>query len=235
MVERLKTNRPRGAEPDANGTAFIYREGKASAMDKEESARALTLSLSGRARNVAPFLADALPLTGASVLLDIGGGSGIYTYAFLQRNSHLRGIILDRAEVNKVARDVAVEFGVTSRVEFIDGDMFTSAYPREVDTVLLSNILHDWDIPECQQLVRRAADALSPRGQLIIHDVFLNDEMDGPLPIALYSAALFALTEGPAYGAAEYRNWMQEAGLTPKSIVPTLIHCGALVGTKRLS
>jgi len=231
MVERLKTNRPRGSDKDAKGTEFIYREGTASAMDEEESARRLTLSLSGRARNVAPFLAEAVPLDGVSVLLDIGGGSGIYSYALLRRNPQLRGIILDRAEVNKVAREIADEFGVASRVEFVDGDMFTAAYPK-VDGVLLSNVLHDWDVAECRQLVRRAAAALAAGGQLIIHDVFLNDEMDGPLPVALYSAVLFALTEGRAYSGAEYRGWMEEAGLTPKPIVPTLIHCGALVGVK---
>ena len=45
----------------------------------------------------------------------------------------------------------------------------------------------------------------------MIHDVFLNDALNGPLPIALYSAALFCLTEGRAYSAAEYRTWLTEA------------------------
>ena len=231
MVERLKTNRPR-RDKDTNGTAFIYREGTASAMDEHESARRLTLSLSGRARNVASVLADSVPLSDASALLDVGGGSGIYTYAYLQRYPKLRGIILDRAEVNNVAREIAIEFGVNDRVEFVDADMFTVDYPREVDAVLLSNVLHDWHIAECRQLICRAAHALSAGGQLIVHDVFLNDDLDGPLPVALYSAALFALTEGRAYSGKEYRGWMEEAELVTNPIVPTLIHCGALSGTK---
>ena len=61
----------------------------------------------------------------------------------------------------------------------------------------------------------RCAAALPAGGRLLIHDVFLNDDLDGPLPVALYSAALFALTEGRAYSAAEYRAWLREAGLTP--------------------
>jgi hypothetical protein len=69
-------------------------------------------------------------------------------------------------------------------------------------------------------------------GRLLIHDVFLNDEMDGPLPIALYSAALYTLTEGRAYSRAEYLEWLAEAGLTPGEMIPTLIHCGVLAGTK---
>ena len=60
-----------------------------------------------------------------------------------------------------------------------------------VDVVLLSNVLHDWDVPQCQELVRRCSNCLPSGGRLLIHDVFLNDALDGPLPIALYSAALF--------------------------------------------
>jgi 3-hydroxy-5-methyl-1-naphthoate 3-O-methyltransferase len=67
---------------------------------------------------------------------------------------------------------------------------------------------------------------------LLVHDVFLNDALDGPLPIALYSAALFTLTEGRAYSMAEYRGWLEQAGLVVSPVVPTLIHCGVLSGTK---
>jgi hypothetical protein len=66
----------------------------------------------------------------------------------------------------------------------------------------------------------------------LIHDVFLNDDHDGPLPVALYSASLFSLTEGRAYSAREYREWLMAAGLTPGEIVPTLVHCGVLSGVK---
>ena len=51
--------------------------------------------------------------------------------------------------------------------------------------------------------------------------------------MALYSAALFALTEGRAYSAAEYREWLGAAGLTPGAVVPTLIHCGVMVGERQ--
>ncbi len=106
--------------------------------------------------------------------------------------------------------------------------MFVDPLPRECDAVLISNILHDWDEPECEQLVGRCAAALGPAGLMMIHDVFLDDDLGGPLPIALYSAALFSVTEGRAYSAAEYRRWLSAAGLIPGQIVPTLVHCGVL-------
>jgi ubiquinone/menaquinone biosynthesis C-methylase UbiE len=229
MVERLRTNRPAGARKDAAGTAFIYREGTPSAMEQEESARHLTLALAGRAKNVASALAEKMPLPGAKTLIDVGGGTGIYSIALVQKNPGLHAVIVDRPEVLKVAQEMAHAYGVGDRIACQAGDMFHAALPKG-DVVLLSNVLHDWDVPECRTLIRRCAETLSPGGRLLIHDVFLNDDLDGPLPIALYSAALFCLTEGRAYSAAEYRAWLASAGLAPQPLTPTSIHCGVLVG-----
>ena len=188
--------------------------------------------MSGRAKNVAPHLANRLELADAAFLLDVGGGSGIYSYALLKKHPELRAIVMDGPEVLKVAEECATESDVRDRVEFMEGDMFRDPFPPGLDVVLLSNVLHDWDVAECEVLVRKSADALKPGGQVLIHDVFLNDDLDGPLPIALYSASLFSLTEGRAYSAAEYRQWLAAAGLTPEPIRPTLVHCGVLSGKK---
>jgi predicted O-methyltransferase YrrM len=232
MVERLRSNRPAADKPDLPGTAFIYREGTESAMEHEAAARRLTLALAGRARNVAPVLAERFPLTGARRLLDAGGGTGIYSIAWLQKHPGLRAVVWDRPEVLKVAREMAETYGVADRLQGVPGDMFVDPVPDGCDVVLLSNVLHDWDVAECRALVGRCAAALPPGGHLLVHDVFLNDALDGPLPVALYSAALFCQTEGRAYSAAEYRTWLRDAGLAPAPIVPTLVHCGVLPATK---
>jgi hypothetical protein len=232
MVERLRTNRPPGTADDESGAAFIYRDGVRSAMDEETSARHLTLALAGRAKNVAPVLAERVPLADCQLLVDVGGGSGLYAIAYLRRFPNLRAIVWDRSEVLKVAHEMAHLYKVSDRLECRPGDMFVDPLPAGADCMLLSNVLHDWDVPECRRLVGRCAAALPSGGRLLIHDVFLNDAHDGPLPVALYSAALFSITEGRAYSAAEYREWLIEAGLEPLPIVPTLIHCGVLEGRK---
>jgi hypothetical protein len=66
-----------------------------------------------------------------------------------------------------------------------------------------------------------------------VEDDEADDDLGGPLEIALYSAALFALTEGRAYSAAEYRSWLVKGGLVPGPIVPTAIHLGVLPATPK--
>jgi hypothetical protein len=233
MVERLRSNRPAGLDDSEPGAAFIYRAGVASAMEQSELARHFTLALAGRAKNVAPVLAERVPLGGVDRLLDVGGGTGIYSIACLKRNPGLRAIVLDRPEVLKVAGEFARAYGVSDRLDLRAGDMFADPLPS-ADAVLLSNVLHDWDVPECRALIARCAAVLPRDGRLLIHDVFLNDALDGPLPVALYSAALFTLTEGRAYSRAEYQAWLRDAGLVvDQRPLETLVHCGVLTGENR--
>jgi ubiquinone/menaquinone biosynthesis C-methylase UbiE len=232
MAERLRTSSPAGAKTQEQGVAFIYREGMSSAMEEEATARMHTLALAGRAKNVAPVLAERISLGDAKMLLDVGGGTGIYSIACLKRHPRLRAIVWDRPQVLKVAKEFAEEAGVADRIELRPGDMFADPVPIGCDVILLSNILHDWDVPQCRQIVARLAPTLPRGGRLLIHDAFLNDTMDGPLAVALYSANLFRVTEGRCYSTAEYRGWLAEVGLERGEVIPTLAHCAVLAGLK---
>ncbi len=232
LVERLRTDRPAGVDDPDKGAAYIYREGIESAMEHTAAARHLTLALAGRARNVAPVLAARYPLDDACLLLDIGGGSGIYTIAWLQQHPTLRAIIWDGPEVLKVTAEMAAEFGVADRLECVPADMFRDAPPAGVDVVLLSNILHDWDVPECRALVagcaRRAAAGRPAPGPRRLPE----RRVRRPAPRCPLLRRGFPPDPGPRYSVGDYRRWMAEAGLIPGNVIPTLIHCGVLPGTR---
>ncbi len=232
LVESLRNSRPVERTSHGPGAAFIYREGMESAMDVEQSARSLTLALTGRARNVAPYLARLLQFPPGDILLDVGAGSGLYSIALLQANPGLQVIALDRPEVLKVVEEFAGAAGVRDRLQLLPGDMFEAALPT-VDAVLLSNVLHDWDIPDCRLLIKRCALALKPNGRLLVHDAFLADALDGPLGTALYSIALFTLTEGRAYSRAEMAEWLTEVGLETSPVESTLVLAGLITATRR--
>lgn len=228
--------RPAPTATTDSGTAFTFRSDKPSAMDDPELARFLTVSLAGRGRCVAPALVQAAPPVNESgTLLDIGGGSGFYSIAYLLQYPAMKAVVWDRPEVLKVAHENAEKYGVAERLICIGGDMFTDPFPVEAEMLLVSNILHDWDVAEIRHLLAHWHNQAASGARLVLHDVYLNDSMDGPLPIALYSADLFYLTEGRAYSCAEYLAFFRETGWQAddsQQPVPTMAHCGVIQAVK---
>ena len=121
MVQRLKSNRPAGLEEGGDGAAFIYRQGLRSAMDQSERSEHFTMALAGRAKNVAPVLAQRVDLSDASSLLDVGGGTGIYSIALLRRFPQLSAVVFDRPEVLTIAQRMAESYGVADRLTCLAG------------------------------------------------------------------------------------------------------------------
>ena len=228
--------RPAPTATTEQGTAFTFRSDKPSAMDDPDFARFLTMSLAGRGRCVAPVVAQvAPPHANEMTLLDIGGGSGFYAIAYLLAHPQMKAVVWDRPEVLKVAQENAIKHGVADRLECVGGDMFTDSFPVQADLLLVSNILHDWDTPEIKHLLSHWHSQSRLGARLVLHDVYLNDALDGPLPISLYSADLFYLTEGRAYSRAEYLQFFRQTGWSAaadQQIRPTAAHCGVLEAVK---
>lgn len=232
LVEGMRTNTPAESRAGGKGAAYVKSEGVKSAMDDPKDARWLTERLAGRAAITAPKLAELVPLDGARRLVDVGGGTGIFSFAYLQKYPGLRAEIVELPMVAREAANYASRYGVGDRVTCVIKNMFTEPLPQGADAILLSNVLHDWDVDKSRRLVKKCADALLPGGKLIIHDVLLNDQLDGPKTIAIYSVILFYLTEGRAYSALEYREWLLDAGLVPLDPVKTLVNCWAVTAVK---
>lgn len=69
-------------------------------------------------------LADA----GEISILDVGGGSGIYSGIWLEANPAARAVQLDWEPINEIARRLLAERGVGDRFTTIDGDFHTTDF-----------------------------------------------------------------------------------------------------------
>jgi hypothetical protein len=77
---------------------------------------------------------------------------------------------------------------------------------------LFSNVLHDWDGPQVEQLLAKSFASLLPGGMIVIHDAHINAAKTGPLPVAAYSALLMTITEGKCYSEQELADYLKKAG-----------------------
>lgn len=227
FLQVLRTGKPANWQGQAGGKDWH------ASMQSEAFAHSFTRLMNSRGLALGQALAKALEtsLADRTHLLDVAGGSGIYAVTLIAAHPHLRATVLEQTPVDAIARAEVHRHGLSDRVQVVAADMFTTPWP-ETDALLLSNVLHDWDVPEVRRLLARAGAALPAGGLLIIHDAFVNDTKTGPLPVAEYSVLLANISQGKCYSSAEYAGLLRLEGFDPGPCVPTLADRGAMIARR---
>ncbi|MCX6855040.1 MAG: methyltransferase [Verrucomicrobia bacterium] len=228
FLKVLRTGKP--ANWQAKTDAKDWHE----SMLDEDFARSFTDLMNSRGMIFGQYLAKAVtPLLGSRLhLLDVGGGSGIYSSTMVAAHPQLSATVLEQPPVDAIVRKEIAKHGLSDHVQVASGDMFHVPWP-ETDIVLLSNVLHDWDVPEMRALLVKAAETLTTGGLLIIHDAFINDDKTGPHPVAEYSALLMNITQGKCYSPAEYGAVLSELGFEVGAYQETVADRGFITAVKR--
>lgn len=188
-------------------------------LDKDEPEepgyrRRFTWAMHHRSLEKAKYVASQMPLRRAKTLLDLGGGPGTYAMAFLAKNPALHATVCDRPAALEVAREIAANQRVGSRLSYLPLDLLTEEIPGTFDVIWYSNVLHIYSPEQNLEVFRRAKAALSPGGRLIIQDAFLHDR-EGLFPdeASLFAVSMLLFTEsGNTYAAADTTKWLREAG-----------------------
>jgi SAM-dependent methyltransferase len=136
-------------------------------LASRERARRFTRMLLELHAPLAEKLADALDLSGASRMMDLGGGSGVMSHALLRRHPQLSSLVVDIAPVCDAGRAIADELALADRIGFHPADFLHDALPGGFDVILECDIaIH------AESLYRKLRDSLAPDGRLIIVDWF---------------------------------------------------------------
>jgi 3-hydroxy-5-methyl-1-naphthoate 3-O-methyltransferase len=215
ILNVLKTGQP------ANWASLKDEQAWARAMERDDFAAQFTAAMDCRGIYLAPALAKNVDLRNHTHLLDIAGGSGIYACSIIAHHPHLRATIFEKKPVDAIARKCIADRGFAGQVAVTAGDMFREALPDDCDVHLFSNVLHDWDEPAVRQLIGKSFRALRPGGLLLIHDMHIDAEKTGPLPVAAYSALLMTITEGKCYSTGEIYSYLRETGFTDPRFTAT--------------
>jgi hypothetical protein len=103
------------------------------------------------AMSMAPSLADKIDLSGRRHLLDLGGGPGTYAIHYCLKNPSLKATVYDLPTTRPFAEKTIEKFGLTDRIDFIDGNYVKEGIEGVYDVAWLSHILHGEGQKDCQR------------------------------------------------------------------------------------
>jgi ubiquinone/menaquinone biosynthesis C-methylase UbiE len=172
------------------------------------------------ARRISAKIADAYDLSSFKKLLDIGGGSGAYTIAFLNKNPQLNAVIFDLNSVIPITKEKVRENNFQDRVNFVAGDFYVDDLPTGCDIALLSAIIHQNSPQQNVELYRKIYHALDPGGKLIIRDHIMDESRTDPPAGALFALNMLVNTKaGDTYTFGEVKDTLNTAGFEEVKLV----------------
>jgi len=172
------------------------------------------------ARPLAARIVKLVDPAGAERLLDVGGGSGSYTLAFLEAAPRMRATIFDRPEVIEMARERVGAAGLLGRVALVAGDFNEDPLPAGHDLAFVSAIIHQNSPAENGALFRKVFAALDPGGRVVVRDHILSPDRTEPRSGALFAVNMLVGTEGGnSYTEAAIRDALAGAGFTGVRVI----------------
>jgi cyclopropane fatty-acyl-phospholipid synthase-like methyltransferase len=115
---------------------------------------------------------DVYDFSGVSRMMDLGGGWGALMTEILEARPHLRGVVAERDDVARGAREWIRSRGLAHRCDVLVCDFFEKV-PGGCDALLLSHILHDWPDEACLRILGNCRDALEPGTRLLVVEMLL--------------------------------------------------------------
>lgn len=171
-------------------------------------------------RHRAVDIAQAISLRGRKNLLDIGGGSGVYSRSFLEANPVLSATILDLPFVIEMTRKRFERSELAARTRFIEADFNKEPLPADHDVALLSAIIHINGRDKNRSLFSKIYEALDPGGILIVRDYIMDESRTYPPDGAIFAVnMLVATSAGNTYTFKEVSEDLKVAGFNESQLI----------------
>ncbi len=186
-----------------------------------------------RAGKTAERLVSHLDLSTVNRLLDVGGGSGVYSMAFVKAKPGLQAVVFDLPRVTELTRKYIAESGLSASISTMDGDYNTDEFGSGYDLVFMSAIVHINSYDENVALAAKAYRSLNPGGIIVIQDHIMEDDRTAPARGALFALNMLVNTQkGDTYTEQEMRQWLEKAGCADIRRIPTGMENDLMTGMR---
>ena len=181
----------------------------------EEWLEAFINAMHSRGKKQAPAQNSKIDLKNVESVLDVGGGSGCFLMAFLERKPELKTAIFDLPNVIPISKKIIKREGFSDKIEHYEGDYTKDELPQGFDLVFLSAIIHSNSSETNQELVKKCYNSLNTNGKIVIQDWIMNDAKTEPVQGAIFSINMLVGVEGgDCYSENEVKTWLNNAGFS---------------------
>ncbi len=176
-----------------------------------QSAERFNNGLSESARRRASQLATAYDFSAQASgrILDIGGGHGVISKTIKQAHPTAQIDIFDIAPSLDQAKNTLAAY---SDVAYIAGDFF-KAIPDGYDTLLLSEIIHDWDDARALKILQNCRQALAERGRLVIAERIVEPGGTASASAQTVDLQMYVTYGGKNRTVEQHKNLLSSSGL----------------------
>lgn len=151
----------------------------------------------------------------AGVVADLGGGTGAFVSAILERYPSVRrGVLVDQPSVIEQAK---ARTDLPARLDFFPGDFFADV-PTGIDVYTTKQITHSWSDAQLVSLLKRCRDA-SPTATFAAAE--LVQSHDASKFLRQFDIMMYATMAGFLRTEDEYADVFAQAGYELTAIVPT--------------
>jgi O-methyltransferase domain/Dimerisation domain len=212
LTTALLTGAPQSGPFEAGGFAAFYAD--------DSVRRTFVKGMTGGSVMPAKALAAKFPWHSYRTVIDIGTAEGSVLVAIARAHRHLTGGGFDLPVIEPAFTRYVRKYRLGSRLRFYSGDFLESPLPT-ADVLIMGRVLHDWDLATRKMLLKKAHQALSPGGALIVWESLIDDARRVGAQCLLSSLNMLLQTSaGSEFTGTECAAWMREAGFGEIRFIP---------------
>ena len=161
---------------------------------------------------------NAYDFSDTRVLVDVGGGHGVFAETIVDAYPGLTAIVYDSPTTVAQGQRRLQATRTDGRIAFQGGDFFASV-PTGGDTYTICNVLDDWQDEDAVAILRSCRQAMEDSARLlVIQDPLPTDERS---PVAIFDISMMVLTGGRERTLEEYEALLDAAGFSLRRVVAT--------------
>jgi O-methyltransferase domain/Dimerisation domain len=223
LTAGLRTGQPQGGAQSTGDFPALYAD--------QTALRRFAGSQAARSLPVAKALAAKFPWSRYSTVIDVGTSQGCVPVQIALAHPHITGGGFDLPQLHELFDAYVGQHVLSDRLRFHPGDFLKHPLPS-ADVLILGRVLHNWDRATQMMLLKKAYDAISAGGALVVYGRLIDDDRSSVDGLLSSLNMLLMSRGGSNFTGAECRSWMSATGFRKTDVEPLTVDQTMIVALK---